>query len=1187
MRLTKLELNGFKSFARKTELRFEEGITAVIGPNGSGKSNIADAVRWVLGEQSAKALRGMRMEDVIFNGTQERKPQAYCEVTLTFDNSDHYLPVEYTEVAITRRVYRSGESEYSINRMSCRLRDIQELFRDTGIGKEGYSIIGQGKVDEIISNKSNDRRTTLEEAAGVMRYRTRKEEAERKLENTQKNLVRIHDILSELELQLEPLEQQSEDARRFLLLRDEFKELDVNVFLHQWDRYHERERNLTGAIEQLTREIDEKAADEARIQEECSQIETRLAALEQTISQSQSELIASMSDAQSQSGELKVLEERLENQVQEHARVLREQEENRRRARILADTAQSQQERQTQYSDVLEQIDARVAETQKDADDCGAQIARVEALLETQKNSLMDSMNRIADAKSALSRYEAMRTSFRQRLEAIAQEETALQVTRANLQQEYEEAQAQLTESAAIHDTALRAYHDALAGQKEEQAAQEELLERVRTLENEIHALQSRHKVLLEMAQAHEGYYASVRNVLRDSRRDPALKNCILGTVAEIMRVPKEYETALESALGTALQNIVTPTPEDAKYIIEYLRKKQYGRATLLPVSSMRPRTLTAAERALLRTNGCIGVASELVEFAPQYRNTIENLLGRTVLVENLDAAIAINREARSAFRIATLQGDIINPGGSMTGGSLQKKEFSLLGREREMGELLQKIEARKQERDERQAKHAQSKERLEAYRGRLASLDEERHAQEIAIATLKEKADIIARETEQNREALERLMRERAQIDDSMAQMEENRRQAEDAQNVLEEGNAATREDVLHTQAKLNKLRAQAEEIGAMLTEQKVQQMAAQKEQSAAIAESGRLEAEIRRLEAAAAQSDELLDRIARQIGSLREEKERAEAALTGKRALADEQRETQNALEDERAGTMLNLSEKRDRKDALTADVRALTERRYKQELNLTKNQMELDTLKQRIWDEYELTYEDALSMRKTLSIASAHVRMDEIREAMRALGDVNVNAIRDFQLLKERRDMLDAQYADLEQARVDLETLIFELTASIKREFLDKFQTIQTNFTKIFRQLFGGGYAELRLADKDDVLNCEIEIIAQPPGKKLQLLSLLSGGERALTAIALLFAMLSLKPTAFCILDEIESSLDEVNVTRFAEYLKDYSADTQFIIITHRKGSMEVCNCLYGIAMEEQGVSKIVSAKFADAV
>ncbi len=1187
MRLTKLELNGFKSFARKTELRFEEGITAVIGPNGSGKSNIADAVRWVLGEQSAKALRGMRMEDVIFNGTQERKPQAYCEVTLTFDNSDHSLPTEYAEVAITRRVYRSGESEYSINRNNCRLRDIQELFRDTGIGKEGYSIIGQGKVDEIISNKSNDRRATLEEAAGVMRYRTRKEEAERKLENTQKNLVRIHDILSELELQLEPLEKQSEDAKRFLLLRDELKELDVNVFLHQWDRYHERERNLTDAIEQLTREIDEKATDEARLQEECAQIETRLAALDQTISQSQNDLLASMSDAQAQIGELKVLEERMENQMQEHARVLREQEENRQRALILADTAGNQQDRQTEYRDVLEEINARVAQIQKEADDCGAQIARTEALLETQKNSLMESLNRIADAKSALSRYEAMRTSFKQRLESIAQEETALSKAHMDLQEEYRQAQAQLTEASAVHDAAMSAYNDALTEQKEQQTAQEKLSEQIRICENEIHALQSRHKVLLEMAQAHEGYYASVRNVLRDSRHEPALKACILGTVAEIMRVPKEYETALESALGTSLQNIVTPTPEDAKYIIEYLRKKQYGRATLLPVSSMRPRALTSAERAFLQLPGCIGVASELVEFAPQYRNTIENLLGRTVLVEDLEAAIAVNKKARSAFRIATLQGDIINPGGSMTGGSLQKKEFSLIGREREIGELLQKIEARKQERSDRQQECAQAKERADAYQEQLASLDAKRHEQEITIATLKEKADIIARETEQNVEAMERFMRERAQIDDSMAQMEENRAQAEGVQSDLEEGNAATREDVLHTQAELNKLRAQAEKIGAMLTEQKVQQMAAQKEQAAAAAERGRLQTEIQKLETAVIQADETINTIEQQIENLRKEKEHAEAALAGKRKLADEQRETQSALEDERMRTMVGLNEKRDRKDAFAADVREMTERRYKQELNLTKNQMELDTLKQRIWDEYELTYEDVLPMRKTLSMASAHVRMDEIRESIRALGDVNVNAIRDFQILKERRDMLNAQYADLEQARGDLETLIFELTASIKREFLDKFQTIQTNFSKIFSQLFGGGHAELRLADKEDVLNCEIEIIAQPPGKKLQLLSLLSGGERALTAIALLFAMLSLKPTAFCILDEIESSLDEVNVTRFAEYLKDYSADTQFIIITHRKGSMEVSNCLYGIAMEEQGVSKIVSAKFADAV
>lgn len=1183
MRLIKLEINGFKSFARKTEIEFEPGVTAIVGPNGSGKSNIADAVRWVLGEQSARALRGAKMEDVIFNGTEQKKPLAYCEVSLTFDNADGKLNTDFTEVTVTRRVYRSGESEYLLNRTACRLKDIGEVFRDTGIGKEGYSIIGQGRVEEILSNKSSERRNAFEEAAGVMKYRVRKEEAERKLENTKKNLQRLSDILEELAGQVGPLEEQSAAAREYLRLRDELKEIEINVFLYQYDKLNERLAGLADTLAQLSGEIEKNAALEGSLGADCVAEEERERALSGAISELQNELLALSSGVEAKAGESRVFQERMENLVKERERLQTRIAESEARKKELAESLAARESelsgnagKQAAERESFEAQSARLAEM-------AAEIEEKEALLERQKREMIEAMNRISDAKSMLSRYEAIRGTLEERLRAIDGEEVGLHEKAGKLDAEYAEAEKQFNavRAARVECEAQRAA--AIAAVNETNERLRAAREAVRAMEQQSEAGKSRLKVLEEMKRAHEGYYASVRNVLRDSTRDPELKKRIEGVVAELIRVPKEYETAVEMALGATLQNIVTPAEQDAKYVIEYLRRREYGRATLLPISAMRARTLDAAEREACRVDGFLGVGSELVGYDAKYRGVFENLLGRTVIVRDLDAGIAINKRARGAFRIATVKGDIINPGGSMTGGSVQKREFSLIGREREIEELKKRMAALAEGLTARAAEAEAAEASLGSANAAVEAAAETLHKKDVELATQKEKLDIIRKYVDEAHEELEEAALERAQIRDNIENIDEQRRAAEADREGLEEGNFATQEDIKKTQEALAALRAEHAAENERATERRVALMALEKEQVAAENERTRMQRELAGLAASVEADQRAAEAALAKFAQMQHELAAIDVDISTERKEVDVHTERLHAMENERAKHLQALDELRARRETIAAELSDMRERRHRAELNQSRAQMELQTMQDRIWEEYELTYENAQPFRRQIAITASHVRADELKKAIRALGDVNVSAIEDYKNVKERYEGLSTQCSDLAQAEADLQQLIAELVSTMEAEFRRQFERIGENFATTFTELFGGGKAELILSDKNDILNCDIDIIAQPPGKKLQLLSLLSGGERALTAIALLFAMLKLKPTAFCILDEIETSLDEVNVSNFAEYVKRYSEDTQFILITHRKGSMEVCNALYGVAMEERGISKIVSARF----
>ena len=1184
MRLNKLELNGFKSFARKTEIRFGAGITAIIGPNGSGKSNISDAVRWVLGEQSAKALRGGKMEDVIFNGTQLRKALAYSEVTLTFDNSDGLLKVPFSEVAITRRVYRSGESEYCINRNNCRLRDISDLFCDTGIGKDGYSIISQGKVEEILSNKSGDRRAAFEEAAGVMRYRVRKEEAERKLNHTEKNLERIEDILKELGDRLAPLERQSASARAYLRLRDELKDLEVNLFLYQYDRVHEKLEQINEAMRQMSEEKELAEGGETTLFSACAALEEQLKTLDAAMNTQQNRLMSLVSEAETRVGTSNVLSERRENALSTKQRIEQERAQSKARIDELGAVINGlQADESGQAALALLEREMETAEARLSAID--ADIAAREEALDEMKNSIIEAMNRASDFKSSAARFEAMKSSIRERLIAIEAEAQRRADETVRLHEELQLAQEQHAREALQLELAKKNLDSSVENRRKTLDAFTSLREEISRDEQGISSIQSRLRVLDEMQRSREGYYASVKNILKDAPNDAKLSRAIVGVVAELLRVPKEYEIAVTMSLGSTLQNIVTPTAEDAQYVIEYLRAKEYGRATLLPMALLNPTRITREERALLDMPGCIGVANELVDCDDNVRNVMDYLLCRTIIVKNLDAGVALKKRTRGAFHIATLEGDIISTGGSMSGGSLQKHSFNLLSRERELQELREKLKKADAALEEKKAALRKNEQDVLRCDIQVDSFRDAVHACEIAAAKQAEQLDIILRDVDHSEQGEQTLQNERAQLTENLAEVERERTSADEQQTDIEQGNAGTREDVTRAQGELNELRKQRETVAGELTEQKVRRMALSKERDAVYAEQRRLVAEHRDLTLRLAALEREAEENAANIAAIETELAGMHAQINSDSAATTAEKEALRKIEEERQTVSASLYEQRARREELLAGTRDLAERMHKQEMAKSRLEMELGSMQDHIWNEYELTYENAAALKHEIAIGVSNARVSEIKQEIKGLGDINLGSIDEYKSVFERHSELFTQCEDLNNAKRDLETLIVELTGTMETVFLKQFELIQQNFSATFAELFGGGQAELRLADKSDVLGCDIDIIAQPPGKKLQLLTLLSGGERTLTAIALLFAMLKLKPPAFCMLDEIESALDEANVSRFADYVKRYSGGTQFILITHRKGSMEVCDTLYGVSMEEKGVSKVVSARFGE--
>lgn len=1184
MKLKKLELYGFKSFAQRTEIVFDEGITGIVGPNGSGKSNIGDAVRWVLGEQSAKTLRGASMSDVIFNGTQKRKPLSYCEVSLVFDNDDHALAMEAAEVMVTRRVYRNGESEYYLNRTACRLKDVVDLFRDTGIGKEGYSIIGQGRIDEILSRKSEDRRQVFEEAAGIVKFKARKEEADKKLQRTLENLERVDDILDELTKRLKPLEEQSRNARVYLELSTELKDLDLNLFLIRSDRARARLSELESellTVQTILADTESNLTDKTTRRDET---QNRIDQLEEAITKARTELMECAEHVHESQKKLSALQSRRETRSENRQRIVREQEEAQERlAEIEKDHVRIQADVEKQHS-LIADAEQILRATQEAAEKAQAKEKEADAALEAQKAAVIDQMNRLSDVRNDKTRLNTMQAQMETRLTEIEESSGALQEQEAALREALTAVEKQLETENQHQQQCQEKLAQARQASDEADTAYANLRADVEKQSADMQAAASRHNVLTEMTRDMEGYNMAVRRAMTYAKQRGLTG--VKGVLAQLMTVPQAYETAIDMALGAAQQNIVTDTEETAKELINYLRQNRLGRATFLPMSAIRGKTLYGNERNALKLSGCLGVASELVQCAPEYRGIVENLLGRTVIADNLDHGIPIMRAGNHAFRLVTLEGDVMHSGGSMTGGSAQSKVSNLLSRERELKELTAKLQTGRAELDKCRQELTQRQQTAQEKRQKVSDAVNALHQQEIAVAREQARRESVSADLNTHLQRMQETEQARVQLHQSLEDIRQQLETIEHQRTGAQGDQSAMEQKTIEMQNALVKARAEASAENDRLMVRTLQlsdlrhglsdlerdEAHAQQDQAQILREQERREQLLHEMDELDAIDENDMKREEAESARRQKEQLRQESAA---QAIEQRRSQAQSDLRD-------ILSDMENLHEAYNRD----SEKLHKTELAKARIEGDQKNLQNRIWDTYKLTYAGAEEFRRTpFDEKESDCRAAELQGQIRALGTVNVGAVEEYAETKARVDDLTAQQQDLKRAEMDLRELIERLLIQMRSTFVENFSKMQGYFAETFTRLFGGGHAELKLMDPDDPLNCGIEVNAQPPGKKLQLLSLLSGGERALTAIAILFAMLKLKPTPFCILDEIEAALDDANIGYYADYLKEYSKGTQFIVVTHRKGTMERCNSLFGVAMEEQGVSRMVSVSLQD--
>ena len=1184
MKLKKLELYGFKSFAQRTEIVFDEGITGIVGPNGSGKSNIGDAVRWVLGEQSAKTLRGASMSDVIFNGTQKRKPLSYCEVSLVFDNDDHALAMEAAEVMVTRRVYRNGESEYYLNRTACRLKDVVDLFRDTGIGKEGYSIIGQGRIDEILSRKSEDRRQVFEEAAGIVKFKARKEEADKKLQRTLENLERVDDILDELTKRLKPLEEQSRNARVYLELSTELKDLDLNLFLIRSDRARARLSELESellTVQTILADTESNLTDKTTRRDET---QNRIDQLEEAITKARTELMECAEHVHESQKKISALQSRRETRSENRQRIVCEQEEAQERlAEIEKDHARIQADVEKQHS-LIADAEQILRATQEAAEKAQAKEKEADAALEAQKAAVIDQMNRLSDVRNDKTRLNTMQAQMETRLTEIEESSGALQEQEAALREALTAVEKQLETENQHQQQCQEKLAQARQASDEADAAYANLRADVEKQSADMQAAASRHNVLTEMTRDMEGYNMAVRRAMTYAKQRGLTG--VKGVLAQLMTVPQAYETAIDMALGAAQQNIVTDTEETAKELINYLRQNRLGRATFLPMSAIRGKTLYGNERNALKLPGCLGVASELVQCAPEYRGIVENLLGRTVIADNLDHGIPIMRAGNHAFRLVTLEGDVMHSGGSMTGGSAQSKVSNLLSRERELKELTAKLQTGRAELDKCRQELTQRQQTAQEKRQKVSDAVNALHQQEIAVAREQARRESVSADLNTHLQRMQETEQARVQLHQSLEDIRQQLETIEHQRTGAQGDQSAMEQKTIEMQNALVKARAEASAENDRLMVRTLQLS----DLRHGLSDLERDEAHAQQDQAQILREQERREQLLHEMDELDAidendmKREEAESARRQKEQLRQES--AAQAIEQRRSQAQSDLRDILSDMEKLHEAYNRDSEKLHKTELAKARIEGDQKNLQNRIWDTYKLTYAGAEEFRRTpFDEKESDCRAAELQGQIRALGTVNVGAVEEYAETKARVDDLTAQQQDLKRAEMDLRELIERLLIQMRSTFVENFSKMQGYFAETFTRLFGGGHAELKLMDPDDPLNCGIEVNAQPPGKKLQLLSLLSGGERALTAIAILFAMLKLKPTPFCILDEIEAALDDANIGYYADYLKEYSKGTQFIVVTHRKGTMERCNSLFGVAMEEQGVSRMVSVSLQD--
>ena len=1181
MYLKNIEVQGFKSFAQKINFEFHNGITGIVGPNGSGKSNVGDAVRWVLGEQSAKQLRGGNMQDVIFSGTETRKPLSFASVAITLDNSDHKLPVDFQEVTVTRRLYRSGESEYLINGSACRLKDIHEMFYDTGIGKEGYSIIGQGQIDKILSGKPEERRELFDEAAGIVKFKRRKNTTIKKLEEEQQNLVRVTDILSELTRQLTPLEKQAETAKIYLGKREMLKELDVNLFLAE----NEHTESLLKELEEKTKtaehQLQETNGAYEKTKEEYDRLEKELEELEEKMESLREETQGKALQKQQLEGQINVLNEQLSagEQNREHyeSRLLSIAEELSKKEEAKKEQQEEGELLKEKTSEMKKQMKKKeeaLSRIQENIQECSVAV-------EEGKNEIIEILNTRATTKGKAQRFDTM-------MEQIGIRKAELSQKILKLKSEEEEQSGAMKRAAAKYEaiTALIEEMNEECNRLNEEvfSIQEQLKNQNGQMEAgqaAYHREASRLDSLKNMAERYDGYGNSIRRVMEQKERVPGIE----GVVADLIQVNKDYEIAIEIALGGSIQNIVTDNEQTAKQMIEFLKKNRFGRATFLPLSSVNARGEFSQKEAL-KEEGVIGLASELVNAAPRYQGVIRYLLGRVLVVDHIDHAIAIGRKYRHTMRMVTIEGESLSPGGSMTGGSFRNNS-NLLGRKREIEELEKKVLSLKTELEEMQKSIDESRSKRNVIRDTIADFKEKLRLQYIEQNTAKMSMNQLEEKNEQIQRGYLQVQRD---------QMDMQRQVRE-----VQEDHSRIKKELEESQKDEKELETFIETRQQELDEWK-------NEESEVLKELENIRLEVSSMGQKTQFTMENLFRISSEISSFTEEKEKIRENLKlGKEEMEKKRKDISslkntiaNFDEEEKASkdslkVLIEEKEERnkshkaffEKRDALSGQISLLDKECFRLKSQAEKIEENREAQISYMWEEYEITPNNALQYKKEELTDRQEMQKEigKIKEEIRRLGTVNVNAIEDYKELLERHTFLSNQYEDLQQAEKTLEQIIEELDEGMRKQFSEKFREIQREFDKAFKELFGGGKGTLELSEDEDILEAGIRIISQPPGKKLQNMMQLSGGEKALTAIALLFAIQNLKPSPFCLLDEIEAALDDSNVGRFAGYLQKLTKNTQFIIITHRRGTMNAADRLYGITMQEKGVSTLVSVDLVE--
>lgn len=1178
MYLKRLELQGFKSFADKTVLEFKPGITSVIGPNGSGKSNISDSIRWVLGEQSMKSLRGSKAEDIIFAGTQNRKSLGFAEASIIIDNSDGKLPIEYNEVTVTRKIYRSGETGYFINKVPCRLKDILELFMDTGIGKDGYSIIGQGKIDEILSNKSEDRRHIFEEAAGIVKYRTRKMESEKKLEQTKLNLLRINDILAEIEGQLDPLKMQSEKAKKFLSLREELKNIEIGLFVFKINEYKEK---ISKVAEDLKTLEDQELAENTKLEEGQSQkeeLKNKIDELTQAIEDMQNIGFESKTKIEQINSQIGISKERISNNSANIERLQKEIEELKVRIQEFNEEKENKLSKRENLSKNKEKFEKELKEKEEELAKLSEKLSAKELEIEDKKKKVELDTDARYERLSEINTYDVNFENLEKTKKNVKQE---LQITVSELDSnriKKQDIAKNFLEIDNIRNKAIKKLEEIKDKKEKAINAIKEYDNKINNLTAEYRMKESRCKFLQETEKDKDGYIKSVKSLLLACEKDASLNKGVEGVLASLISVDKKYETAIEMCLGQSMQNIVTENENDAKKLIEYLRNNNLGRASFLPITSVKGKKLEKFKKV----DGVVGIASDLISYNKKYQDIILSLLGRTIIVEKMDNAISLAKANDYSFRIVTLEGDVINPSGAISGGSVAQKTVNILGRSREIEEIKAKLE----EINKQIEKITREKEEFSASITdtieESAKLEKELQEIEITYATRHQELEMIETQIVKLEEKVTKLKKQLDDIETEKANIQTSKEGTKQVIENLDKEIAELNQEISKF-AELNKDdQTYIDNLNTDITDLKIS-VSSFDESDASINEMlERIDVDIKNANTSIDTKLQEIEDKKQDTVKLEEDIENFGKEIEKIKAEVSNSSEKIENLKQEKIEANAKLEKAEARIEEQYEVINSLKAQIVKIGTNKQKQEQDLEELINKLWNEYEITPNNATEYKKPDNVQLAQKKTNELRKEIADLGSINIDSIEAYKKMQERYDFMNEQRFDLEESITKLRNVISEMINTMQKQFAEKFKEINKNFNEVFCELFGGGKAELILENEADILECGIDIRVQPPGKKLQNMMLLSGGEKALTAIAILFAILKINPAPFCILDEIEAALDDVNVGRYAMYLKKFSKNTQFLVITHRKGTMEIADTVYGVTMEEKGISKLLSMK-----